>query len=124
MRTETAQRILWFAMVFIVIGIIFTVVLAFGAAAVTYLSVIDLAPFIGDPEVLAFIEAYPEFIPLVIGALAVIEIIFLAIINMWKNDPLAHRTGFTIVGILLLFAGWSLVGFFIILPGLLLEENQ
>ena len=123
MRVDTAQRILWFAMVFIIIGIIFTIILAFGAAVVTYLSVVDLAPFIGDPEVLAFIETYPEFIPFVIAILAVVEVIFLAIINMWRNDPMAHRTGFTILGILMLFAGWSLVGFFILLPGLLLEEQ-
>ncbi|MFW9804565.1 MAG: hypothetical protein ACFFFC_18045 [Candidatus Thorarchaeota archaeon] len=123
MKVETAQRILWFAMLFVVIGIIFTIVLAFGAAAVTYLSVIDLAPFIGDPEVLAFIEANPGFIPFVIAILAVVEIVFLAIIYMWRNEPMAHRTGFTILGILMLFAGWSLIGFLILLPGLLLEEQ-
>ena len=123
MKTETAQRILWFAMLFIVIGIIFTVILAFGATVVSYLSVIDLAPFINDPEVLAFIEANPLFIPAIIGALAVVEVIFLAVIYMWRNDPMAHRTGFTILGILMLFAGWSLMGFLILLPGLLLEEQ-
>ncbi|MGY5858999.1 MAG: hypothetical protein RTU63_06495 [Candidatus Thorarchaeota archaeon] len=124
MRTDTAQRILWFAMVFIVIGIIFTIVLAFGAAAVTYLSLIDLAPFIGDPEALAFIEANPGLIPLVIGILAGVEIIFLAIIYMWRQDPMAHRTGLTILGIIMLIGGFSLPGLLILLPGLLIEEQQ
>ena len=124
MRTDTAQRILWFAMLFIVIGIIFTIILAFGAAVVTYLSVIDLAPYIGDPEILAFIEANPGFIPMVIAAFAGIQIIFLAIVYIWRKDPGAHRTGFTILGILQLIGGFSLVGLLMLLPGLLMEEGQ
>lgn len=111
-------------MVFIVIGIIFTVILAFGAAVLTFLPVIDLAPIINDPEVLAFIQAYPAFIPLIIGVLAGLEIIFLAIIYMWRNDPMAHRTGFTILGIIMLIGGFSLPGLLILLPGLLMEEQQ
>lgn len=111
-------------MVFIVIGIIFTVVMAFGSAAITYLGVIDLAPIINDPEVLAFIAAYPAFIPVLIGILAGLQVIYLAIIYMWRKDPMAHRNGLTIVGIFNLFTGWSLPGLFIILPGLLMEEQQ
>jgi len=124
MRTDTAQRILWFAMLFIVIGIIFTIVLAFGAAAVTYLSIIDLAPYIGDPEILAFIDANPGFIPFVIAVFAGIQIIFLAIVYLWRKDPGSHRTGFTILGILQLIGGFSLVGLLMLLPGLLMEEGQ
>lgn len=124
MRTDTAQRILWFAMLFIVIGIIFTILLAFAAAAVTYLSIIDLAPYIGDPEVLAFIQANPGFVPLVIAVFAGIQIIFLAIVYVWRNEPGSHRTGFTILGILQLLGGFSLVGLLMLLPGLLMEEGQ
>lgn len=124
MRTDTAQRILWFAMLFIVIGIIFTILLAFAAAAVTYLSIIDLAPYIGDPEVLAFIQANPGFVPLVIAVFAGIQIIFLVIVYLWRKEPGSHRTGFTILGILQLLGGFSLVGLLMLLPGLLMEEGQ
>ena len=120
MRTETAQRILWFAMVFIVLGIIATVVGGFGFLLA--FEFFDLGSFITDPTVLAFIESYPLVIPIVIWILAGLEIIYLAIIYMWRKDPLRHRTGLTIVGILNLLIGFSLPGLFIILPGLVLEE--
>jgi membrane-anchored glycerophosphoryl diester phosphodiesterase (GDPDase) len=120
MRTETAQRVLWFAMVFIVLGIIATVVAGFGVLLA--FALIDLGSFITDPTVLAFIESYPLVIPIVIWILAGLQIIYLGIIYMWRKDPMRHRTGLTIVGILNLLIGFSLPGLFIILPGLLLEE--
>jgi len=120
MRTETAQRILWFAMIFIILGIMATVVAGFGVLlAFTF---IDLGSFITDPTLLALIETYPLAIPIVIWILAVLEIIYLGIIYMWRKDPIRHRTGLTIVGILNLLVGFSLPGLFIILPGLLLED--
>ncbi len=121
MKTETAQRILWFAMVFIVLAIIATVA---GAVGITLaIAFIDLGSFITDPTVLALIQDYPLVIPIVIWTLAVLEIIYLAIIYFWRKNPMAHRTGLTIVGILNLLAGFSLPGLFIILPGLLLEDQ-
>lgn len=121
MRTDTAQRVLWFAIIFIVLTIIATIGAAIGfALAVTF---IDLGSFITDPTVLAFIETYPLLVPAMIFALAIVEIIYLAIIYTWRKDPLRHRTGFTILGILNLLMGFSLPGLFIILPGLLLEEQ-
>jgi hypothetical protein len=121
MKTETAQRILWFAIIFIVLTIIVTV---FGGIAfVLAFSMIDLGSFITDPTVLAFIEDYPLLIPIVIWILAGLQIIYLAIIYTWRKNPLQHRTGFTIVGILNLLMGFSLPGLFILLPGLLLEDQ-
>ncbi len=121
MKVETAQRMLWFAIIFIVLTIILTI----GAAVGVYLAIefIDIGSFITDPSIVAFILAYPLFIPAIILALAGLEIIYLLIIYMWRKDPMAHRTGFTIVGILNLLMGFSLPGLFIILPGLLLEPQ-
>jgi hypothetical protein len=120
-KTETAQRILWFALIFILLT---TLAFLIGGVliylAFTY---VDVGTFITDPTLLAFITDYPGAIPLAVMALGVVQLIFLIIIYMWRNDPMAHRTGFTIVGILLLLVGWSLPGFLIILPGLLLEEQ-
>jgi hypothetical protein len=122
MKVETAQRILWFAIIFIVLAIIVTV----GAAIAFTLAVtfIDIGSFITDPTILAFLQDYPYAISLVIYVFAGLQIIYLAVIYMWRKDPMAHRTGFTIVGILNLLMGFSLPGLFIILPGLLLEEGQ
>lgn len=121
MKVETAQRTLWFAIIFIVLTIIATIGAAIGLAlAITF---IDIGSFITDPTVAAFIQSYAFAIPLAIGFVAVLEIIYLAIIYMWRKDPMAHRTGLTIVGILNLLMGFSLPGLFIILPGLLLEEQ-
>ncbi len=122
MRTDTAQRILWFAMVFVVLMVIVTII---GAIAFTLaFTFIDLGSFITDPTALAFLEANPLFIPTIIWVFAVIEIIYLLVIYMWRNDPMAHRTGFTILGIIQLLAGFNLLGLLILLPGLLLESDQ
>jgi len=121
MRTDTAQRILWFAIIFIVLGIIATIFAGIGLFLA--FEFIDLGSFITDPSILAFIQAYPLAIPVVIWVVAGLEIIYLAIIYMWRKEPLKHRTGLTIVGILNLLMGFSLPGLFIILPGLLLEEQ-
>jgi len=69
------------------------------------------------------ITDYPWAIPIAVMGLAFVQAIFLLVIYMWRKDPMAHRTGFTIVGILLLLLGWSLPGFLIVLPGLLMEEQ-
>lgn len=121
LKVETAQRILWFAMFFIVLTIIATI--GAGIGITLAVAFIDLGSFITDPTVLAFIEAYPLFVPAIVFGLAIFEIIYLAIIYIWRKDPMAHRTGFTIIGILNLLLGFSLPGLFIILPGLLLEEQ-
>ena len=122
MRTETAQRILWFAVIFILLT---TLAFLIGGVliylAFTY---VDVGTFITDPTILAFITDYPGAIPLAIMGFGVIQLIFLIVIYMWRNDPMAHRTGITVVGILMLLVGWSLPGFLILLPGLLLESDQ
>ena len=122
MRTDTAQRILWYAMIFIILAIIATIGAGIGIALA--IAFIDLGSFIMDPSLLGLIQTYPLAIPIVIWVFAVFEIIYLAIINMWRKDPMAHRTGLTIVGILNLLMGFSLPGLLILLPGLLLEEQQ
>jgi hypothetical protein len=122
MRTETAQRILWFAVIFI---LLMTIAFIMGGVLL-FLAIefIEPATFITDPSILAFITAYPEVIPLALIGLGIVQLIFLFIIYTWRKDPMAHRTGFTIIGILMLLVGWSLPGFLIILPGLLLEDTQ
>ena len=122
MRIDTAQRILWFAMVFIVLLVIALI----GGAIVFTLAFtfIDLGTFISDPTVLAFLQANPLFIPAVMWVIAVFGLIYLIVVYMWRKDPMAHRTGFTILGILQLLVGFSLVGLLLLLPGLLLEESQ
>lgn len=122
MRTDTAQRILWFAMVFITLMVIAAVL---GAVAFTLaFTFIDLGSFITDPTALAFLQANPLFIPALMWALAVVGIIYLAVVYIWRKDPGAHRTGFTILGILQLLVGFSLVGLLLLLPGLLMESDQ
>ena len=121
MKTETAQRILWFAIIFVVLTIVLTIFAGIGF--VLAFTMIDLGSFITDPTVLAFIQDYPLLIPIVIWVLAGLQIIYLAIIYTWRKKPLQHRTGFTIVGILNLLMGFSLPGLFILLPGLLLEDQ-
>ncbi|MHA2424536.1 MAG: hypothetical protein ACXAEF_07095 [Candidatus Thorarchaeota archaeon] len=122
MKTETAQRILWFAIIFILLS---TLAFAIGGILIGLaFTFVDVGTFITDPSVLAFITDYPWAIPIAIVGLACIQAIFLLVIFMWRKDPMAHRTGFTIIGIIMLLAGWSLPGFFIILPGLLLEDAQ
>ncbi|MHA2384306.1 MAG: hypothetical protein ACXACT_17160, partial [Candidatus Thorarchaeota archaeon] len=117
LRTDTAQRILWFATVFIVLMVLVTLAAAVGfAAAMTF---IDIGSFISDPTILAFLTAYPLAPTILLFALAGLEIIFLAVLVMWRKDPIAHRTGFTIIGIFMLLAGFSLPGLLILLPGLL-----
>ncbi len=121
MKTETAQRILWFAVIFIILT-----TLAFligGVLAFLAFTFIDPATFITDPTILAFITEYAGAIPLALMAIGVVQLIFFFIIWMWRKDPMAHRTGFTVVGILMLLVGWSLPGFLILLPGLLLEDQ-
>jgi hypothetical protein len=121
MRTDTAQRILWIAIIFIVLTIIVTIFAAIGLAIAS--GFYNLGSFIPDPTARAFIEAYPWLPSIVLMALAVVEVIYLAIIYLWRQDPMKHRTGFTILGILQLLIGWSLPGLLILLPGLLLEEQ-
>jgi len=122
MRTETAQRILWFAIIFILLT---TLAFIIGGVLIALaFSYVDLGTFITDPTILAFINDYPTVIPLAVMGMGIIQLIFLIVIWMWRSDPMAHRTGFTIVGILLLLVGWSLPGFLILLPGLLLEDTQ
>jgi hypothetical protein len=121
MRTDTAQRILWFAVIFILLT-----TLAFligGALFYLALIYIDPATFITDPTILAFITDYHEVVAIAIMALGIVQLIFLFVIWTWRKNPMAHRTGFTIIGILMLLVGWSLPGFLILLPGLLLEEQ-
>ncbi|KXH70179.1 MAG: hypothetical protein AM326_01145 [Candidatus Thorarchaeota archaeon SMTZ-45] len=121
MRTETAQRILWFAIIFITLT---TIAFAIGGVLIGLaFTFVDVGSFITDPTILAFITDYPWAIPIAVMGLAFVQAIFLLVIYMWRKDPMAHRTGFTIVGILLLLLGWSLPGFLIILPGLLMEEQ-
>jgi hypothetical protein len=122
LRTDTAQRILWFAVIFILL----TTLAFFIGGVLIYLAFtfVDVGTFITDPTILAFITDYPAAIPLMVMALGVIQLIFLFVIYTWRKDPMAHRTGFTIIGILMLLVGWSLPGFLILLPGLLLEEGQ
>ena len=122
MRTETAQRILWFAVIFILLT---TLAFLIGGVLI-YLAFeyVDIGTFITDPTILAFITEYQDAIPLAVMGLGVVQLIFLMVIYMWRKDPMAHRTGFTIIGILMLLVGWSLPGFLILLPGLLLEDGQ
>ena len=126
MKIETAQRILWFAIIFIVLTTIFFIL--GGVMIMLAFEFIDVATFITDPTILAFFNQYEAIIPLAIGlgvmALGFVQLIFLMVIYTWRNDPMAHRTGFTIIGIIMLLVGWSLPGFLILLPGLLLEEQQ
>ena len=122
MKIETAQRMLWFAIILdaiLVIGVsLAALVLAFVAPSINWV------PLITDPTVLAFIQANPYVIPFTVGAMAVLGIIYILLIYTWRKDPLAHRTGFTVIGILSLLGGWNLPGLLILLPGLLLEEQQ
>jgi len=122
MRTETAQRILWFAIIFIALSTLFFII----GGVLIYLafSYVDLGTFITDPTILAFIGDYEWVIPIALIGIGVLQGIFLLVIYMWRQDPMAHRTGFTFVGIILLLVGWSLPGFLIILPGLLMEGDQ
>jgi ABC-type sulfate transport system permease component len=121
LKTETAQRILWFAIIFIML---MAAAFAIGAVLIGLaFAYVDVASFITDPTILAFITDYPWAIPYALAGLALVQAIFLFIIFTWRKEPMAHRTGFTIVGVLLLLVGWSLPGFLIILPGLLLEEQ-
>ena len=122
MNNETAQRILWFALIFILLT---TLAFVIGGVLI-YLAFtfVDLGTFITDPTIVAFIGDYPAAIPLAIIGLGVVQAVFLLLIYMWRKDPMAHRTGLTIVGILMLLVGWSLPGFLINLPGLLLEDAQ
>jgi len=121
MRTDTAQRILWIAMIFIVLGIIATIFAGIGAyLAFTF---IDIGSFITDPSIVAFLQDYAWVIPIIIWIFAGLQIIYLAIITMWRKDPGSHRTGLTIVGILNLLVGFSIPGLLILLPGLLMEEQ-
>ncbi|MHA2207525.1 MAG: hypothetical protein ACXABC_16860 [Candidatus Thorarchaeota archaeon] len=53
MRTETAQRILWFAIIFIILMIIVTVAAGVGFALL--IAFIDIGTFISDPNILAFL---------------------------------------------------------------------
>jgi hypothetical protein len=122
LRAETAQRILWFAMVFIVLTIIALV--SVGAAALVFIPLIDWVPIVTDPTLLAFLQQYSWVIPIVIWILAALAIVYLGVIYYWRKDPMAHRTGLTILGILNLLGGFSLPGLLILLPGLLLEESQ
>ena len=126
MRIETAQRILWFAIIFILLTTIFFIL--GGVLIMLAFTFVDVGTFITDPTILAFFNEYAAIIPLVIGlgvvGLGIVQLIFLMVIYTWRNDPMAHRTGFTIIGIILLLVGWSLPGFLIILPGLLLEDAQ
>jgi hypothetical protein len=122
MRVDTAQRILWFAMLFIVLMII--ALIAVGFAALVFVPMIDWVPMVTDPTLLMFLQEYSWVIPIAIWILAGLAIIYLAIIYYWRKDPMAHRTGLTILGILNLLVGFSLPGLLIILPGLLLEEQQ
>lgn len=108
-------------MVFIVLFIIVTIVA--GVAFYLALTFFDVGSFITDPTAVAFLEANTLFIPVVIFAIAGAEIIFLLVIYMWRKEPMAHRTGFTIIGIIMLLTGWSLPGLLILLPGLLMEEQ-
>ena len=122
MKTETAQRILWFAIIFILLTILVMAAAAIGyTLAVTF---IDIGSFITDPTILAFIQDYPYAITLALWAFVGLQVIFLAIIYIWRQNPGAHRTGFTIIGILSLLMGFSLPGLLILLPGLLMEESQ
>lgn len=122
MKTENAQRMLWFAIIFILLTILVMAAAAIGyTLAVTF---IDVASFISDPTILAFIQDYPYAITLALWALVGVEVIFLAIIYLWRQNPGAHRTGFTIIGILSLLMGFNLPGLLILLPGLLMEESQ
>jgi len=122
LRTDTAQRILWFAVIFILLT---TLAFLIGGVLLYFaFTYIDLGTFITDPTIIAFITDYPAAIPFAVIGLGVIQLIFLFVIWMWRKDPMAHRTGFTIIGIIMLLMGWSLPGFFIILPGLLLETDQ
>jgi hypothetical protein len=121
LRTDTAQRILWFAIIFILLT---TLAFLIGGVLLYFaFTYVDLGTFITDPTILAFISAYPAAISIAVEVLGVIQLIFLFVIWTWRKEPMAHRTGFTIIGILLLLVGWSLPGFLILLPGLLMEEQ-
>jgi len=121
MRTDTAQRILWFAVIFILLT---TLVFLIGGVLLYFtFAYVDVGTFITDPTILAFISDYPAAISIAVIVLGVIQLVFLFVILTWRKEPMAHRTGFTIIGILLLLVGWSLPGFLILLPGLLLEEQ-
>ena len=122
MKIETAQRILWYA---IILNAILVVGVSLAALALVFIApLINWVPLITDPTILAFIQANPLVIPFAVGGMAILGIIYLLLIYTWRKDPLAHRTGLTIIGILSLLVGWSLPGLLILLPGLLLEENQ
>ena len=121
MKTETAQRTLWFAMIFIVLGIIATI---FGGIGLLFaMTFIDYSSFITDPTILAFLQDYAWVLPVVVWIFAILQIIYLLIIYWWRENPMAHRTGLTIVGILNLLTGFSIPGLLILLPGLLIEEQ-
>jgi len=122
MKIETAQRILWFAIIFILLT---TLAFFIGGALIwAAFTFVDVGTFITDPTILAFIQDYVWAIPIAIMGLGALQAVFLLVIFMWRKDPMAHRTGFTFIGIIMLLVGWSLPGFLILLPGLLLEEQQ
>ncbi len=127
MRTETAQRFLGYAMLFIILDIILIIAIGIGLLAIVYT---DFWPFYIDPSLLAFMEAYPLAIPIVICAVAGFEIIYLVIVNVWRKDPIEHRIGLSIVGIVNLGVCCALpglvifmpAGFLVLLPPIFLED--
>ncbi|MFW9850317.1 MAG: hypothetical protein ACFFF4_14390 [Candidatus Thorarchaeota archaeon] len=121
MKTETAQRILWFAIIFIALTTIVT--LLGGIMLYFAFAYVDVGSFITDPTALAFFQDYVWVIPIAVIGLGILQLIYLFIIYLWRKDPMAHRTGLTIVGILNLLTGFNLTGLLILLPGLLLEDQ-
>ena len=127
MKTEQAQKLLSLSSIFIIINIIIFAGMAIGAA-IFVPSMADFLATVADPTAQVFLDAvalYPELlylIPIGIGILAGVQVIYLAIILYWRSNPLKHTTGLTIVGILNLLVGFNLSGLLILLAGVLVEE--
>jgi hypothetical protein len=127
MKNETAKRVLLYAGILLLLNVAVTA----GMAVLAYVflpTIVDLMATVVDPTALAFIEfieLYPElltFIPIGIGFVAVLQLVYLAVILYWRTDPLKHTTGLSIVGVLNLIVGFNLSGLLILLAGLLVEE--
>ena len=121
MKTHPIQKVLLVASIFIIIDIVTAAGVAVMASLYFPTMLTWITPLV-DSTTLAFMQSLQLFIPLFIGILVGLQIIYLVLVYRWRKNPLQHENGFIILGILKLLSGINISGILVLLAGLLIEE--
>lgn len=122
MNTDTARTLLLVSMIFFIINILMTVGMIFMMYSFFPVLLSIIGPSV-DPATLALLSTMQLVLPFVLGAFAILDVIYLILVFLWREDPATHKTGLLVIGILNLIITFSIQGILTLLAGIIAKSK-